>query len=492
MRILQLVENLKCEVLGSDTIITGLSCDSRLVNEGEVFFAISGLKFDGHDYVEEAVKNGAVAVVVEKTQNVAPNITQIVVENTRVAMGEMAAAYYQYPSSKLKVIGITGTNGKTTTSYLIRAVLKVAGYKVGLIGTIYNLIEDEIIPSKRTTPESLDLQRLLAEMVDKGVDYVVIEVSSHALELQRTSGLEFDLGVFTNLTQDHLDFHNSFEQYFAAKAKLFNNLARQPAILGKAAVINFDDKYGLKMAAQSSAPIYSYGINQPSHFSACDIQVGSRGVKYRLITPFGQMQLNLNLTGKFNVYNSLAAAAVCLAEGIGLDYVKAGLEQVKGVFGRFESVDQGQDFMVIVDYAHTPDSLANVLQTARSLSTNRVIAVFGAGGDRDQAKRPLMGQAAAKFSDYIIITSDNPRSEDPMLICRQIEKGVAQESKEDLLYEIEINRRTAINSAIRLAKTGDVVIIAGKGHETYQEFADHTEAFDDRVEAERALKELLT
>lgn len=492
MRILQLVQNLKCEILGPNSSVTGLSYDSRLVKKGEVFFAIPGLKFDGHDYVEEAVKNGAVAVVVEKIQSVTSDITQIVVENTRVAMGEMAAAYYQYPSRKLKVIGITGTNGKTTTSYLVRAVLQAAGYKVGLIGTIGNLVGDKIIPSKRTTPESLDLQRLLAEMVDKDVEYVVMEVSSHALELYRTSGLEFDIAVFTNLTQDHLDFHNSFAQYFAAKAKLFSNLVKQHTKSGKIAIINFDDQYGMKMAAQSSAPIYSYGINQHANFSAWDIKVGNRGVKYRLVTPFGQTQLNLNLTGRFNVYNSLAAAAACLAEHISLDYVKAGLEQVTGVSGRFELVDQGQDFIVIVDYAHTPDSLANVLQTARSLSTNHVITVFGAGGDRDQAKRPLMGQAAARFSDYIIITSDNPRSEEPMLICRQIEQGIAAESREDLTYEIEINRRTAINSAIRLAKTGDVVIIAGKGHETYQEFANHTEAFDDRKEAERALKELLS
>jgi len=486
MRISQLVANLECEVIGPDCDVQGLQYDSRLIQPGELFFAIRGFKVDGHEFVQHAVDRGAVAVVVEEQQSLSQSITQIIVSDSRVAMGEMAAAYYGYPGDHLRVIGITGTNGKTTTTYLIKAILQQAGYKVGLIGTIQNLIGTEVIPAKRTTPESLDLQRLLAEMVAKQVDYVVMEVSSHALELKRTAGLEFDIGVFTNLTQDHLDFHHDFSHYFQAKSRLFTDLARRQCKTRKAAVINFDDSFGLQMAAQSSAPVYSYGVNQYSQFHADNIAVTPKGVKYDLVTPLGSVALSLQLTGKFNIYNSLAASAACFAEGVSLQDIKIGLESVSGVPGRFELVNEGQDFTVLVDYAHTPDSMANVLQTARNLTSQRVIVVFGAGGDRDRTKRPLMGEVAARYSDYAVITSDNPRSEDPEQICRDIEQGIPH----GFAYTTIINRSQAIEYAIRLAKPGDVVIIAGKGHETYQEFADRTIAFDDRAEARRVLKEL--
>ncbi len=485
MRISQLVKNIHCQVLGPDLNVLGLNYDSRLVNSGEIFVAISGIRFDGHDYVKEAIAKGAIAVVVERTLNLPGNITQILVDNSRHALGIMAATYYNHPSRKLKIIGITGTNGKTSTAYLVKAILEEAGKKVGLIGTIQNLIGNRILPAVRTTPESLDLQKLLVQMVDNNIEYLVIEVSSHALELCRTSGLDFDLAVFTNLTQDHLDFHKSLSQYFGAKAKLFNRLR------GKAAIINFDDEYGLAMAGESQAPVYSYGIHEHAQFFATDIMVETNGLSYCFNWPQGKINLHLNLTGKFNVYNSLAAGAVCIVEGININQVKVGLQSVKGIFGRFESIDLGQNFAVIVDYAHTPDSLANVLQTAISLSTNRVITIFGAGGDRDKGKRPLMGQVAAKLSDYVIITSDNPRSEEPISICRQIEQGILALGLKDIKYEIEVNRRTAIRRAIGIAKKGDVVIIAGKGHETYQEFSYGIETFDDRLEAKNALKELL-
>lgn len=492
VRISELTASLDCAIIGLDQTVSGLCYDSRKIKPGEVFFAIRGFKADGHNYINEAIARGAVVVVVEQIQEVEPGITQILVPDTRVAMGKMAAAYFDHPSRRLRVIGVTGTNGKTTTTYLIKSILEQAGYGVGLIGTIQVLIGSKVVPAQRTTPESLDLQALLAEMAAHNLDYVVMEVSSHALELNRTAGLEFDTAVFTNLTQDHLDFHHDFEHYFQAKAKLFAGLMQEHVKTGKTAVVNFDDPYGLRMAAASSAPVYSYGIEQPAQIRAGDIHITSKGVKYQLLTPFGTVPLELSLTGRFNVYNTLAAGTACLAAGVDLAGVKAGLERVSGVPGRFELVNMGQDFAVIVDYAHTPDSLRNVLKTVRGFVENRVITVFGAGGDRDRAKRPLMGQAAAELSDYVIITSDNPRSEDPLAICREIEQGVLPicGQRADFAYDIEPNRSKAIEKAIRMAAAGDVVLIAGKGHETYQEFAGYTIEFDDRAEARRVLKEL--
>lgn len=489
MWISQLTHEVECEVVGKDRNITGLTYDSRLIKPGDLFFAIRGYRFDGHKYIDDAIEKGASAVVVEKIQQCISGVTQILVNDSRCAMGELAAAYYDYPARKIRIIAITGTNGKTTTTYLLKSILEQAGYKVGLIGTIQNLIEENIIPAQRTTPESLDLQKLLNQMVARKIHYAVMEVSSHALELSRTAGLEFDTAIYTNLTQDHLDFHENIEQYFAAKAKLFSGLAHNTTKSTKTAIINYDDKFGLRMASKSSAPVYSYGIDQHAQVHARDLEVSGKGVRYRLVTPFGAVRLSLNLTGKFNVYNSMAASAAALAEGIKLSSIKAGLEQIGGVSGRFELIDQGQDFALIIDYAHSPDSLTNVLQTARSLSTNRVISVFGAGGDRDKDKRPLMGKAAAEYSDLIILTSDNPRSENPTSICHDIERGIEATNK-NIHYEIEISRSKAISRALQLARSGDVVVVAGKGHETYQEFADRTIEFDDRLEALRALKEL--
>lgn len=492
MRVSYLLKDLECKIIGSDHEIKGLSYDSSLVKKDDLFFAIKGYKVDGHDYIDDAIANGATAIVVEELQNVCQNITQIVVSDTRYAMGEISARFHDFPAKKLRVLGVTGTNGKTTTTYLLKAILEEAGYRVGLIGTIQIMITDTIIPASRTTPESVDLQSILAKMVQEKVDYVVMEVSSHALELDRTVGIDFDQAIYTNLTQDHLDFHHDFRNYFKAKAKLFSNLAHPALSNGlKAAIINFDDSYGLQIAARSSAPVYSYGIDQHTQICACDLEVGNKGVSYRLVSPFGEAQLSLNLTGKFNVYNSMAASTACLAEGISLSIIKAGLEGVQGVAGRFELVDYGQDFAVIVDYAHTPDSLANVLETAKSFATNRVIAVFGAGGDRDKSKRSLMGQVAAKHADLIILTSDNPRSEQPEEICKDIERGVLTNNQSNIEYEIEVDRRKAIYRAIEYAEPGDVIIIAGKGHETYQQFEDYTVDFNDRAEALQALKELV-
>lgn len=491
MRISELVKNLQCKILGDDVEIGGISYDSRKVSQNQIFCAIRGYKTDGHKYINTAINNGAIAILVEEEQDVDAHITQIIVQDTRETAGKIAAAYHNFPANKLKIIGVTGTNGKTTTTYLIKAILEQAKFKVGLIGTIQNLIGDKVSPAKRTTPESLELQELLAQMYQEGVTHVVMEVSSHALELKRVSGINFDVAVYTNLTQDHLDFHHDFQHYYLAKAKLFSNLHyHKDKSFSPVAIINYDDAYGLQVASKSSAPVYSYGIDQHTQFYACDLEVGNQGVKYRLVTPFGEINLSLKLTGRFNVYNSMAAAAACLSLGVDINSVKSGLESILGVSGRFELVNHGQDFAVIVDYAHTPDSLTNVLQTARALTNGKVITVFGAGGDRDRTKRPLMGEAAAMLSDYVIITSDNPRSEDPSLIAADIEQGIRRVHNPHLVYEIELDRRSAVNKAINLAQSNDVVIIAGKGHEDYQEFSDHTITFDDRTEAHKALKEL--
>ncbi len=481
MQLLELLEDIPYELVGEDVLIEDITYDSRSVRPGSLFIAIKGFKVDGHDFVMDAVTKGAAAVVVER---VIPDleVSQVVVADSRVSMGHIAAAFYGKPAQHLRLIGVTGTNGKTTTTYLIKSILEEAGYRVGLIGTIQTLIGQDTFEASRTTPESLDLQRILARMLEAGTEYVVMEVSSHALALHRTVGLAFDLGVFTNLTQDHLDFHLTFEDYFAAKAKLFKTLAG-------VAVINYDDDHGLNMAAQSRGPVVSYGVEQPAQVSAHHIHVSNTGVSYLLVSPYGERELKLDLTGYFNVYNSLAAAGACLVEGVGLDIIKRGLEAVMGVPGRFESIENEFGFGVIVDYAHTPDGLENILRTARQLTKGRVILVFGAGGDRDKGKRPLMGRIAAELADVTIITSDNPRSEDPVSICGDIELGFREASPGGDCVIVP-DRREAIRYAISTAEDSDIVLIAGKGHETYQEFKNTKIHFDDREEAIAAIKEL--
>lgn len=488
MLLTELLQGVEYTTTSRNIEINGIEYDSRKVKKGNLFVAIKGFVVDGHDFASDAVENGAQAVLVER--KLALDIPQVVVKSTREALGQVASNWYGHPSSAMRLVGVTGTNGKTTTTYLVKSILEKAGYKVGLIGTIQNLIGNEVIPAERTTPESLDLQRLLSEMRDANVDYVVMEVSSHALDLHRTQGAEYDVGIFTNLSQDHLDFHETLEAYFSAKSKLFANLTRNSSKAKKLSVINFDDSHGLQMAASSSAPVFSYGVDQHAQVCAKDIEVTNKGVRYRVKTPQGEAVLALNLTGKFNIYNSLAAITACLWEGVSLSTIKAGLEQVLGVAGRFELVDAGQDFAVIVDYAHTPDSLENVLQTAKGFAKGRLLLVFGAGGDRDRKKRPLMGKTAAKYSDYLLVTSDNPRSEDPEQICQDVAAGILEVGFPKEKYEIVVSRRAAISRGVQLAQPGDILIIAGKGHETYQEFKGKTIHFDDKEEALQALKEL--
>jgi UDP-N-acetylmuramoyl-L-alanyl-D-glutamate--2,6-diaminopimelate ligase len=471
-------------------LIKGIAYDSRQVKPGFLFVAIEGFKTDGHEYIDDAIKNGAAAVVIQQKVSVPAGIAWVHVHNTRNALAHIAARFYYYPSAKMKMIGITGTNGKTTTSYLVAAVLSASGLKTGLIGTIHNRIGDRILPVKNTTPESLDLQRLLSEMVAEGVNACIMEVSSHALALHRVDGCDIDVAVFTNLTQDHLDFHEDMKEYMETKLKLFSSPAGCGTKRGnKYAVINADDDKAADIVKSSSRNVYTYGVNRPADVWAEDIVVKAGGVSLTVQGKWGRCPLNLKITGLFNVYNALAAFTTTAAMGVPVEVIKNSLEAVKGVSGRFELVDSGQDFTVIVDYAHTPDGLENVLKTARQITGARLITVFGCGGDRDRKKRPLMGRIAADYSDFAVITSDNPRTEDPLQIIAEVEEGVKLAAGKDR-YIVVPDRRKAIRQAIGMAKREDVVVIAGKGHEDYQLIGTQKFPFNDRLEALAALEEL--
>jgi len=459
--------------------VTGLAYDSRQVVPGCAFVAVPGHATDGHLFVPQALERGAVALIVERVApEWAARVPWVRVADARGALAAAAARFYGYPARRLDLTGVTGTNGKTTTTHLIRAVYRQAGLTTGLIGTIHTLIGDTVLPAERTTPESLDLQRLWRRMADTGVTHVVLEVSSHALRLGRVDPADFAAAVFTNLTQDHLDFHRDMEDYFAAKALLFTGL---PA--GGAAVINADDPWGRRLAGMCPDRAVTYGV-EGGTVRAEGVTAGTRGVSFTVTGPWGTFPLNLRLSGLFNVYNALAAATLGLVRGIPADAVRAGLEAVPGVPGRFERVDGGQDFTVIVDYAHTPDGLKNVLRAARRITEGRVISVFGCGGDRDRGKRPLMGRISGELADFTVITSDNPRTEDPMAIIAAVEAGTRAVTGR---YTVIPDRREAIRAALEMARPGDLVLIAGKGHEDYQIIGRTKYPFDDRL----AVREVL-
>ncbi|MDQ4125382.1 MAG: UDP-N-acetylmuramoyl-L-alanyl-D-glutamate--2,6-diaminopimelate ligase [Actinomycetota bacterium] len=464
--------------------VTGLAYDSSKVAPGDLFFCVPGTRADGHDFAPAAAAAGATALCVEREVDI--ELPAIVVTDARRAMGRIASAFYGDPAGKLTLLGVTGTNGKTTTAFLIDAILRADGRTTGLVGTIETRVAGKARPGVRTTPESLDLHVLFAEMVDAGVDSVAMEVTSHALALHRVEGLRFAAAAFTNLTQDHLDFHESMEDYFEAKRKLFvaGRLER--------GAVNVDEVYGRRLIEMAEVPCVRFGISPEAEVRAVDVDLGPAGSRFRIVTPAGEIAVSSSLAGSFNVSNCLAAAATCLQAGIGLDAVEAGLSSGVSVPGRFESVDAGQDFSVVVDYAHTPDSLDNVLRAARGLaerSGGRVIALFGCGGDRDRGKRPLMGAVAARLADFVVVTSDNPRSEEPNAIVDEILEGVVAERAggPDV---VDVDRRAAIAAAVSEAKPGDVVVIAGKGHETGQQFRDHTIPFDDRIVAREELEQL--
>ena len=466
-----------------ETAISGLSYDSRAVGPGHLFFCIPGTVADGHEFAAAAATAGAAALVVERPTGV--GLPEIQVSDARRAMARIAAEYHGQPAAGMVVIGVTGTNGKTTTAYLLESILAAAGYTTGLIGTIETRIAGERRPGVRTTPESLDLQALFAEMRAAGTGAVAMEVTSHALVLHRVEGVRYAAAAFTNLTQDHLDFHSGMEDYFDAKRSLF-----VPERTNHGAV-NLDDPWGRKLLEGATIPTLGFGIAEDASVRASEVTLRSDGSRFRMTTPEGQVTISTPLAGAFNVYNCLAAASAALGAGISLEIVERGIAELSTVPGRFESIAAGQPFAVIVDYAHTPDSLDNVLRAARRLSAagetqGRVLCVFGCGGDRDRSKRPLMGSVAAALADYTIVTSDNPRSEDPIAIIDEILEGVIAESP-DGADAVLPDRKEAIDHALREAGPGDVVVIAGKGHETGQQFADRTIPFDDRDEARAAL-----
>ncbi|WP_227767112.1 UDP-N-acetylmuramoyl-L-alanyl-D-glutamate--2,6-diaminopimelate ligase [Zhaonella formicivorans] len=487
MRKLQeLVQKLSGAVVKGNTerLVSGIFYDSRQVKPEGIFVCITGFRTDGHNFIRDALMRGASVIVAERDVEVPVGVTLIVVPDTRLALATLACAFYDYPAGKLNLIGVTGTNGKTSFTYLTRAIFRKKGAKVGLVGTIANLIDDRAIPSHHTTPEASDLQELFSLMAHEGVSHAVMEVSSHALELNRVAGTEFDVAVFTNLTQDHLDFHPDMHSYLEAKAKLFRSLGPGSKERSKYAVLNLDDPNSAYLAGQTQVSVVSYGLTAGAMYRARDIEIRMDGTAYTLDYPHGSFRLNLQLAGKFSVYNSLAACAVGLEEGLEPQLVQEALEEMEGVPGRFQLVNCGQDFAVVVDYAHTPDSLENVLKTARQVTAGRVITVFGCGGDRDRSKRPIMGEKAGELSDYCIITSDNPRSEEPRAIIADIEPGVIRAQGK---YQVVVDRREAIAAAISLARPGDVIVIAGKGHESYQIIGDNVLPFDDVAVAREIL-----
>jgi UDP-N-acetylmuramoyl-L-alanyl-D-glutamate--2,6-diaminopimelate ligase len=456
--------------------ITGLAYDSRQVRSGTLFFCIPGAQHDGHDFAAQAIGAGAAALVVERPLEL--DVPQIQVPSVRAAMAALAARFYGDPSQRLRVVGVTGTNGKTTTAYIVRALIEAGGEQCGLLGTVKSVIAGAERPAVRTTPEAIELQRDLRAMLDGGDQACAIEVSSHALALGRSSHIHFAAAIFTNLTQDHLDFHQDMEDYFAAKRTLF--LPDQPGRPPALSVINIDDPYGRRLAGELERPL-SVAIDSDADYRARLLEIGHEQTQIELDTPDCKERLTLALPGRFNVYNALGALAAVHGSGADIQPLLAALEQGVSVPGRMEAVREGQDFTVLVDYAHTPDSLANVLAAARELTHRRVILVFGAGGDRDRGKRPLMGQIAARDADLAIVTSDNPRSEDPEAIIAEIMAGMPPVTRPPgAPVQAITDRRGAIERAVELAGPGDVLVIAGKGHEQGQELAGAVKLpFDD-------------
>src|SRR5213075_53829 len=473
------------QVFGSvDRPVENIAYDSRRVQRNTLFVALRGEKVDGHQFIGHAISKGASVIVAEREQK-DPRVTCLVVENTRTALADFSASFYGHPARKLKLAAVTGTNGKTTTTFLIKHICENAGLRCGLIGTVRHEIGERILPAIRTTPESLDLQELLAQIANAGCKAAAMEVSSHALAQERTRGIEWNVAVFTNLTQDHLDFHGTMENYFEAKARLFTGLAEQKSKTKPTAVINLDDSYGAKLADKlgKKVSVITYGVGARADFCASNYHAEFAGTSYQLDAKGKSYLVRVPFIGRFNVANSMAALAAASSMGITLREAILSLGRSPQVPGRLEAVPAKRQFQVFVDYAHTPDALLNVLKTLRELSPRKLIVVFGCGGDRDKQKRPLMARVADDNADFSIITSDNPRKEDPDAIIADAEKGFRSDR-----YEKITDRTEAIGRAIELAQPRDIILIAGKGHEPYQEFADHTIPFDDIQVARRALE----
>ncbi|WP_028782684.1 UDP-N-acetylmuramoyl-L-alanyl-D-glutamate--2,6-diaminopimelate ligase [Thalassobacillus devorans] len=467
-----------------DIEITGVEMDSRNVKEGDLFICLPGDHFDGHDFASQAVKQGAAALICERPLDV--SIPYIVVPDTNRAMGSIANTFYQYPTTSMQLIGITGTNGKTSVSYLLEEIFQMNRHQTGLIGTIQMKINESVYPVRNTTPDSLFLQKSFQEMKERNVDTAIMEVSSHALDKGRVHGCDFDVAVFTNLSQDHLDYHGNMDEYLHAKSLLFAQLGNtfnpeNP----KFAIINADDPAADVMIRSTAQPVLSYGIQKEAAIMADHLHLHEKGTTFTLTTPEGGITINSSLMGKFNVYNMLAAAGAAIASGVELDVIKQALESTKGVRGRFEPVEEGQSFGIVIDYAHTPDSLHNVLQTMQEFCRGKVRVVVGCGGDRDRTKRPLMADVAMEFGDHAIFTSDNPRTESPEQILDDMVEHLEAGG-----YDRIVDRKEAIRFALEQAQPGDMVLIAGKGHETYQEVNGKRYEFDDRETARELLKQL--
>ncbi len=474
MLLKNLIPNLNSKI--GEVEILGITSDSREVKAGFAFVCIAGVTADGHNYAQKAVDMGAVVVITERKIGLP---CELVVDDTRALYADMCAAWFGYPSNSLKLIGVTGTNGKTSITYMLKSILEAAGHKVGLIGTIHNMIGDEIIETKNTTPGVYELNRLFSLMNTKGCDYVVMEVSSHALDQKRVCNLCFEAAIFTNLTQDHLDYHITMENYYEAKKKLFN--------MCKTAVINFDDEYGKKLCNELDCHVVSYSLTDESTYSAKAVNYFPACVEYELVNDNGFNHIKFNTGGAFSVYNSMCAAITALEIGLPIDTITKAIASIEGIKGRAESVPTGRDFTVIIDYAHTPDGLKNILKTFRECQKNRVIVLFGCGGDRDKTKRPIMGKIAVRYADFVIITSDNPRSENPDAIIKDILVGTEGSAVPVTVIE---NRIEAIKYAVSIAKKDDIIVLAGKGHETYQILRDGTIHLDEREVVRDALSAL--
>ena len=473
---MKLFDLIECKESLAETEITGITCDSRQVKSGFAFICINGAKSDGHDYAEKALENGAAVIVAERDLGIS---NQIVVPDTHAAYADMCAKWFGNPADSLKLLGVTGTNGKTSVTYMMKKILEKAGYKVGLIGTIQNMIGDEIIAAHNTTPNAYELNSLFALMKAKGCSYVIMEVSSHALDQSRVYRLDFEAAMFTNLTQDHLDYHITMENYLAAKKKLFS--------MCKTAIVNSDDPYSAELIKGLDCKVVTYSLGDSSTYSAKGVNYRPASVDYEFVSDSEIGHIKVNTGGRFTVYNSLCTAACAVEIGIPLSTVASALSELRGVKGRAEVVPTGRDFTVIIDYAHTPDGLKNILSTFRECKKNRLIAVFGCGGDRDKTKRPIMGNIAAHFSDYAIVTSDNPRTENPSAIIKDILEGM-----KGAVIPVKVieNRIEAIKFAVSIAQKDDIIVLAGKGHETYQILNTGTIHLDEREVVSEALADL--
>ncbi len=476
MTLKEIVTNLNCNISGNTEIdIKGIAYDSRKVKEGYLFIAIKGFETDGHKYIDSAIKNGAVAILGE--EDIECGCTYVKTEDSRKALAICAAEFFGHPEKKLKIIALTGTNGKTTTTYLIRQILMLKGLRCDLIGTNQTLIGDEIIESSRTTPESLDLFEIFSKMAQSDGEYVVMEVSSHSLELDRVFGIIFETAVLTNITQDHLDFHKTMENYANAKAKLF--------AMSKSAAINTDSAYADVCINNTKGKLLTYSVDNDSIIHAENIKMSERGVIFDILFEGEAHEMRLGIPGMFSVYNALAAICACINIGVDITDIEKGLVLAKSVKGRIEVVHTNTPYTIIIDYAHTPDGLENIISAVRAFAKARVITVFGCGGNRDATKRPKMGSIAEGLSDIAIVTSDNPRCEEPDSIIKDILEGMKKDN-----HITVTNRREAIRHAMEIAQEDDIIILAGKGHETYQEIDHIKHDFDERVVVKEILAEM--